>query len=83
MHFNPNKLKLFQKSVQYLGHTIDQNGLHKTKEKIQDILKIQFPENVSHFRQFLGMVNYFNNIIPNLASRIHLLTWLFQKAIQF
>lgn len=34
LNLNPNKLKLFQKPLQYPSQTFDENGSHKTKEKI-------------------------------------------------
>lgn len=40
LHCGLKKCKFFQKSVTYLGHTIDCEGLHKTMEKVEAILKV-------------------------------------------
>lgn len=35
LRLNQDKCKFFQTSIQYLGHVIDAQGLHKTKQKIK------------------------------------------------
>ena len=69
--------------MQYLGHINLESGLQKSKEKIEAILKVKKPKNVDDLRKFLGMVNYYNNFIPNLASKLHCLNNLFKKNTPF
>ena len=54
------KCEFFRDRVQFCGHEIDKEGLHKTEEKIEAVVSAPRPENVSQIRSFLGLVNYCN-----------------------
>ena len=83
LHVNKGKSQFFKTSVSYLGHTIDKNGLHPLEEKIEAIKKSPKPTNVSELRSFLGIVNYYHQFLPNLASKLHPLHQLLQKNTKF
>ncbi|XP_045477956.1 uncharacterized protein K02A2.6-like [Harmonia axyridis] len=74
-----SKCDFFKPSVAYVGYIIDKNGLHKSKEKIDAILKVPYPQNVTQLKSFLGMVNYYNRFIPNASSLLKPLYKLLQK----
>ncbi|XP_052753936.1 uncharacterized protein K02A2.6-like [Galleria mellonella] len=82
LHLNKNKCQFLKKSITYLGHKINENGLHPTEEKVNDIKNSPRPTDVSTLRTFLGMVNYYQQFIPNLASKLNPLYTL-QKNIKF
>ena len=52
--------------ITYLGHDIDATGIHPTQEKIRAIKEAPIPENVTELRAFLGIVNYYAKVYPNL-----------------
>ncbi|KAG6442304.1 hypothetical protein O3G_MSEX002317 [Manduca sexta] len=83
LHLNKKKCKFFEKSIDYLGHRIDERGLHPMKEKIIDIVNSKRPTDVSSLRTFLGMVNYYQQFIPNLALKLNPLYKLLQKNNKF
>lgn len=83
LHLNKKKCQFFQKSITYLGHTIDENGLHPTGDKIHDIKSSPRPTDVSSLRTFLGMINYYQQFIPNLASKLNPLYKLLEKNTKF
>lgn len=83
LHLNLKKCQFFQKSVSYLGHIINEKGLHPTQDKINDIKNSPRPTDVSSLRTFLGMINYYQQFIPNLASKLNPLYKLLQKDIKF
>jgi archaellum component FlaC len=83
LRINREKCKFFQSKIEYLGHVIDSEGLHKSDKKIQSILKCKRPENVSELRTFLGLANYYNKFIKNLATLLHPLNKLLQKGSMF
>ncbi|XP_034561964.1 uncharacterized protein K02A2.6 [Notolabrus celidotus] len=62
------KCEFFQSSVEYLGHVIDEKGLHTAPSKTAAIVDAPPPQNVSQLRSFLGLLNYYGRFIPNLAS---------------
>lgn len=80
---NKNKCKFLQTSIQYLGHRIYSEGLHKLEEKIVAIQKARRPDNVNELRTFLGIANYYNKFIPNLATTLNLLNQLLRKDEKF
>ena len=42
-------------SVEYLGHVIDREGLHPSREKVRAIQEAPEPTNVSELKSFLGL----------------------------
>lgn len=83
LHINKKKCQFFKKSINYLGHTINAEGLHPTEEKVKDIKKSPRPTDVSSLRTFLGMINYYQQFIPNLASKLSPLYQLLHKNTKF
>ncbi|XP_055838569.1 uncharacterized protein K02A2.6-like [Episyrphus balteatus] len=83
LHLNKSKCRLFEKSVIYLGHKIDKNGLHKTPDKVHAISEMKPPKDSSQLRQFLGMVNYYHKFIPELSTKLHPLYKLLRKDQRF
>jgi ribosome assembly protein YihI (activator of Der GTPase) len=80
---NKDKCNFFQKCINYLGHTIDKEGLHKNKEKVEAILKTERPKDVNELRFFLGLAHYYNKFISNLATITYPLNELLKKHKRF
>ncbi|XP_051784512.1 uncharacterized protein K02A2.6-like [Erpetoichthys calabaricus] len=60
LRVNKNKCEFFKNSIEYCGHQIDKEGLHKCKNKIEAVLKAPKYQNVPQLRSFLGLVNYYH-----------------------
>jgi hypothetical protein len=56
---NPEKCRFGLSSIEYLGHIIDQNGIHFSREKIDKVLQFETPVVVKDLMSFMGLVNYF------------------------
>ncbi|KAL6455440.1 hypothetical protein MHYP_G00004880 [Metynnis hypsauchen] len=65
-----DKCEFFKQSVEYLGHVIDSEGLHKASSKVKAIVDAPAPQNVSQLRSFLGLLNYYGKFIKNLATML-------------
>ena len=52
----------------FLGHRIDAEGIHPTREKLKAIVEAPAPKNVQELRSFLGLINYYGKFIPNAAT---------------
>ena len=76
---NKEKCEFFRDRVQFCGHEIDREGLHKTQEKIEAVVSAPRPENVSQFRSFLGLVNYYNRFLRNASTVLHPLHQLLEQ----
>nr|XP_055071051.1 uncharacterized protein K02A2.6-like [Misgurnus anguillicaudatus] len=68
LHVEKGKCDFFKDSLEYLGHIIDAEGLHKSPEKVSAIVNAPTPSNITQLRSFLGLLNYYGRFIPNLAT---------------
>uniref|UniRef100_A0A0A9XPD5 RNA-directed DNA polymerase n=2 Tax=Lygus hesperus TaxID=30085 RepID=A0A0A9XPD5_LYGHE len=83
IRLNKSKCKLMKKEITYLGHKIDENGLHKTTDKIAAIQNAKPPKDISELRSFLGVVNYYSRFIPSAAELLHKFYELLKKGVEF
>ena len=79
LKLNKAKCAFLMPQVEYLGHIIDQHGLHPTKEKVKAIREAPQPHNVNELRSFLGIINYYGKFMPNLSTKLAPLYNLLQK----
>lgn len=75
---NLNKCDFFQEQVSYCGHMISEEGLKKSPDKVNAVLKAPRPENLQQLRSFLGLVNYYRSFLPNLSTVLGPLNELLQ-----
>ena len=73
-----SKCFFLAKSVTYLGHRIDAEGQHPLSDKLEAVREAPVPRNVSELRSFLGLLNYYRNFLPSLATVLHPLNELLQ-----
>ena len=73
-----SKCSLFQSYVEFLGHTIDAQGV-----QCQAIVKAHAPTDITELCSFLGLLNYYGRFIPNLASLLHPLNQLLCKGVDW
>ena len=50
LKLNKDKCKFLLPKVEYLGHMIDEKGLHPTKEKVKAIQEAPQPHNLAELR---------------------------------
>lgn len=75
---NKEKYEFFKDFIEYCSHRIDKGCLHKSQDEMDVVLKASRPENVSQLHSFLGLVNYYAKLLPNLAIVLHPLNSLLQ-----
>lgn len=56
--------------VKYLGHVINEEGVHIDKDRIDAIASMSSPVNVSEVRSLMGTINYMARFIPHLAAKV-------------
>ncbi|XP_049870353.1 uncharacterized protein K02A2.6-like [Pectinophora gossypiella] len=78
-----DKCSFFTDSVTYLGFVIDRDGVHTTPEKIEAILKVPVPQNVSELRSFLGLVMYYAKFVSNISTVLSPLYKLLRKESKY
>ena len=79
LRINVQKCRFFMERIEYCGHEIDKDGLHKTNAKIGAVQNAPRPQYVSSVRGFLELVNYYHRFLPNLSSVLHTLNQLLDK----
>jgi len=53
-------------SVEYLGHRIDDQGLHPTQAKVQSVKDAPVPTDFIKLKTFLGLIEYYRKFLPDL-----------------
>ena len=77
---NSEKCRFSQSCVKFLGHLVDQEGIHPDPDKVVAIVQVQPPSDVSAVRRFLGMANQMSKFCPNLADKTKPLRELLNKS---
>ena len=65
---NLKKCEFNKSRIKFLGHIIDKDGIHVDPDKVEAVLKMDAPTDVSGLRRFLGMVQQLGKFIPNLSE---------------
>lgn len=65
---NRSKCSLLQRLIVYLGHRNDKEGMHPTEDKVYAVKNAPAPKNVDELRSSLGLINYYQKFLPNLAT---------------
>ena len=67
----------------FLGHVVSANGIKSDPAKVDAIVKLPAPADVTSLRSFLGMINYFRIFIPHFAEHAAVLNALLTKGVSF
>ena len=69
--------------LKYLGYIVDAKGLRPDPEKVQAILNIVPPQNITEIRRFIGTASWYRRFVPNFSSIIAPVTRLTRKNIKW
>jgi transposase InsO family protein len=83
LKINPDKSNWFQNSVKYLGHVLDEQGIHTDPQKIQAIAEWPAPISVRGTRAFLGLAGYYRRYVKGFADIARPLNCLLAAGAQF
>ncbi|KAD3336881.1 hypothetical protein E3N88_32400 [Mikania micrantha] len=78
-----SKCEFWLREVQFLGHVINEKGIHVDPSKIEAIKQWEAPRTPSEIRQFLGLDGYYRHFIKNFSKIAQPLTMLTQKDRKF
>lgn len=80
---NRTKHKFYEKSIEFLGHIISEQGISLTKEKIQCIQETPPPGNITLLKSYLGLLNYYRKFIPMLSTHLKPLHDLCKEHVKY
>ena len=76
LKLHPNKCKFYYDRVEYLGHMIYPGGSGVVTSKVEVMLSIPRPKDVSRLRAFLGLCNYYRKFVKTFSAIAKPLTML-------
>ena len=68
MRLNPDKLKLRQTSMNFLGHQVSAHGLCPDSEKVKALVEMPAPADVAGVQRLCGFVNYLARFLPHICD---------------
>ncbi|GJX06199.1 putative reverse transcriptase domain-containing protein [Tanacetum coccineum] len=74
-----SKCEFWLQKVHFLGHVVNQNGIHVDPSKIEAVKNWKAPTTPSEIRLFLGLAGYYRRFIANFSKIAKPLTSLTQK----
>ena len=77
------KCQLFKREVNFLGHVINEHGIHTNPQKIECVKTWPTPKNITELRSFLGLCSYYRRFIANYSHVAKPLTRLTEKDQKF
>ena len=70
MKCNPLKCDWAVEETDFLGYWMTLNAVKTMKKKIDAILKLDRPRNLTETRSFIGTVNYYKSLWPRRAHAL-------------
>ena len=76
-----SKCVFLKPSVEYFAFVVDRQGIHPSPRKVQAIREVPVPENPTDIKSFLGLVNYYQKLIPDMATLVNPLNCLLSQDV--
>ena len=81
--FNPQKMHVKDKAVNFFSCLYDANGVHPDPGKVDAVHALPVPKNITELHKFLGLVMYLSPFIPGLSTLTAPLHELLKKDTDF
>lgn len=83
LKLKPSKCHFLLRQVQYLGHTISDQGISPDATKIEAVKSFPKPTDLKALRSFLGLASYYRRFIPRFSVVANPLFKLTRKNVNF
>ena len=64
---NPSKVRSGLTAIEFVGHVIDEEGTHFTRDKIDSVLNFPKPILAGQLKSFIGLCNFFRNNVEGMS----------------
>jgi len=81
--FNITKCSFLKSCVEYLGFEVKACEIRPNPRKIKALTDLPPPQSVTQLRQFIGLVSYFRQFVPQFSQLLKPLYALTSKSISF
>ena len=68
LKLHPNKYRFYYNRVEYLGHMIYPRGLGVVASKVEVVMSIPRPRDISRLHAFLGLCNYYRKFVKIFSA---------------
>nr|CAD2147159.1 unnamed protein product [Meloidogyne enterolobii] len=68
LKLKPEKCKVGQAEIRYLGHLISAKGIRIDPKDLEPIMQLKKPNTLTELRSLIGMLSYFRKFTPNFAE---------------
>ena len=79
LKLNKAKCDINKSELKFLGHVISKSGVSPDPAKVEAIIQMKPPSNITELRQILGMIQYLGQYLPNLAQVLEPINELLRK----
>ena len=80
---NKAKMQLRRTEINYLGHIVTNQGLKADPDKVEAVVNMPAPEDITAVRRLCGFVNYLARFLPNLSNVIEPIRQLTRQEVQW
>ena len=68
LKIKPSKTHLMQSEVEFLGHIVNEQGIHTDPAKVKAVQEVPSPTSIGELRSFLGFTGYYRKFIAEYAE---------------
>ena len=65
---NPTKAEIGLSQIEYVGHTVDGNGITISEERRKHVLDVPLPKTAKDLKSFLGLVSYYRDHLQDHST---------------
>lgn len=77
------KCEFMKERMEFLGHVVDSQDIRPSPGKIKAMVNMPEPKNLKEVESFLGMVQFYGKVVPNLATLVAPLNELRRKGVRW
>ena len=83
MKLVPAKIHVGCRHVKFLGHIVGVDGIRPDPGKVQALIDMPMPSNLSQLRSWLGLASYYRRFVRDMSKKVAPLTKLMAKDAPF